>query len=238
MSKTFFVADLHLTIDNQVRTDLALSFIDKVINASADLYILGDFFDFWANNSILLKKHLRVLQKLQELVSHGQKVCLLFGNRDFLIRPETLTPFGITFLGEEAEIILGPKRIHLTHGHTLCLSDIEFLRYKQRMWPIFRFLDRIIPGPLENYIAKKFILKSKQVISTQEQVRFDFSRNVIERHFNSGIDVIICGHAHKLKIQPFGKNCFYALPAWEDNKGNFLVCTDTECSFHEFSKSG
>jgi len=237
MAKIFFIADLHLSINNTERNSLTISFLDMVIREKGDLYILGDFFDFWANNRKILQYNLRVLNKLKELTSHGLKTGFIFGNRDFLISQKALSPFGIDFLGEEAEITLDTKRVFLTHGHTLCTSDVKFMRYKQTIWPFFRFFDRIVPGVTENYIARKCILRSKKAILSQDESNLQFSVELMRDYFNAGIDVIICGHAHRMEQQFFGEHCFYALPCWKDGKGNYLLYNGGEFILREFSDS-
>jgi UDP-2,3-diacylglucosamine hydrolase len=237
MSKTFFIADVHLSIDNPIRTRLTLSFLDMVIRKEGDLYILGDLFDFWANNRQVIQSNLKVLNQLQRLTLQGRKVGYLFGNRDFLISPKVLSSFGIDFLGEEAEITLDSKRIFLTHGHMLCAADEKFLRYKQRIWPLFRFLDQILPGFIENFFAQKFIEKSKKVISSQDPSKLQFSVDRIRDCFEKGNDVIICGHAHRLDKQVWGEYGFYALPHWGDRQGGYLLFNQSEFSLHEFTDS-
>ncbi len=234
MRKTYFIADVHLHPENFDKEKTAIAFLNMVIREKGDLYILGDLFDFWANNKILKKKHARILNKLKELTSQGLKAGFLIGNRDFLLSQKAWRPFGVDFLGEEAEIILDSKRIFLAHGHTLCLSDIQFLNYKKMAWPIFRVLDKIIPGTMENYIAKKFILQSKSVIEAQDQSRFQFTKAIIEEHFNEGINIIICGHAHSGEKQQLREHIFYVLPAWENKKGYYLLYNKGAFDLYEF----
>jgi len=234
MTKTFFIADIHLHFENTRRMHLFKAFLDQVIRARANLYVLGDLFEFWANNRFLIRRYLDILSIFKEAASGGLKTGLLIGNRDFLITDKTLAPFGIDFLGEEAEISLDGKRLFLAHGHTLCLSDTQFLNYKERMWPLFRALDRILPGWIENPIARRFILKSKEVISAQDPSRFQFTEAAIERLFRSGIDAVICGHTHKPETRRSGERVFYALPAWDEQAGHYLMHHEGLFSMHEF----
>ncbi len=235
MSKSYFIADVHLHPDNLKREQTAIAFLDMVIKEKGDLYILGDLFDFWTNNKRLKEKYARILNKLKELTSHGLKAGFIIGNRDFLISQKAWRPFGVDLLGEETEIILDSKRVLLTHGHTLCLSDIHFLKYKKKVWPIFRALDRILPGVIENYISQIFILKSKEVTGAQDQSRFQFTRAAIEDHFKAGIDIIICGHAHRKEEQRINGHIFYVMPAWEDNMGYYLLYNKDAFVLHEFN---
>lgn len=223
MTDTFFVADTHLGLDNTQRQQTFADFIAYVQSCSGDLYILGDFFDFWANNRAMLRAMLPVLEKLQNLASSGSTIGFVYGNRDFLAGPAALEPFGITCFGEQADINLGDLRVHITHGYSLCLSDTEFLAYKKRMWPMFRILDRLLPGGLAHFIARKFIIRSKQVVNSQDQSRFRFTLPAIEAHFERGIDALICGHTHAEETFSVGAKHFYALGCWEDTAGPYLV---------------
>jgi UDP-2,3-diacylglucosamine hydrolase len=176
----------------------------------------------------MLRTMLPVLGKLQNLASSGSTVGFVYGNRDFLAGSAALGPFGITCLGEQADITLGELRVHITHGHSLCLSDTEFLAYKKRMWPMFRILDRLLPGRLEHFIARKFIIRSKQVVNSQDQSRFLFTRSAIEDHFRRGIDAVVCGHRHVEETFSVGAKHFYALGCWEDSSGPYLVHREGE----------
>jgi UDP-2,3-diacylglucosamine hydrolase len=158
----------------------------------------------------------------------------LIGNRDLLLNQKILSPFGIVFLGEKTTIRLNDKNIFLTHGHQFCTRDIKFQKYKNRTWPLYRFFDKILPGPVENYLAKKFILKSKQVINSQDPSRFQFSLDAIMDCFQQGNDVIICGHAHNRMTERFGDKYFYALPAWDQHRGGYVLYDNGAFSLCDF----
>ncbi len=236
MKKTFFIADVHLDSEYPDRAQLIFYFLNMVRNAGGDLYILGDFFDFWANNRTVLQSNRAVLERMKEITVHGCRVCMMTGNRDLLLSQKALAPFGIEFLGEEVKMVIDGKIFFLTHGYSLCTMDTKFQRYKNIIWPVYKFLDKILPGPIENYLARKFILKSKQVINAQDQSRFQFSSAAIQSQLSSGIDIVICGHAHKAINEAFGEKHFYALPSWDQGAGGYLLCHNGTCTFMEFTK--
>ena len=233
MTKTFFVADIHLNSKHRERKLLFIKFIRMVLEEKANLYILGDLFDFWANNMTVKRKNRSVFLELKKLTAYGLKAGFVLGNRDFLLKNKVLSCFGIEYLGETGKIKLDSKQILLTHGHTLCSSDLKFKRYKERAWPVFTFLDKILPGLIENYLAKKFILKSKVVINSQDSSKMLFSENSITKYFKEGIDIIICGHAHRIENRAYGNNRFYALPCWENKKGGYLMYDKGTFTFNE-----
>ncbi len=226
MPDTFFVADVHLGFDNTQRKQTFIDFLAHVRSCSGDLYILGDFFDFWANNRPMRLAMQPVLEALQHLTASGSTVGFVFGNRDFLVGDATLAPFGITHLGEQADITLGDLRVHITHGYSLCQNATSFLAYKKYVWPVWRMLDRLLPGNLANYIAHNFVLKEKTAVSDHDKIRFQFTRSAIDAHFQRGVDVVICGHTHDEQTFSAGSKQFFSLDCWQDTAGPYLVYRD------------
>jgi UDP-2,3-diacylglucosamine hydrolase len=233
--KTYFIADAHLRMEPDPKRKIMKSFLDMLIKQKADLYILGDFFDFWANNKEVLSLHIDVLSKLNSLTSQGSKVGFLVGNRDFLLSEKTLKNFGIDHIGEETLIELDSQNIFLAHGHTLCRSDVKFLKYKERAWPLFIFLDKFVPGIIENYIVNKFMLQSKKTIAKQDPETFKITGNLLQYYFDNGCDVIICGHVHNLEQNITENKQFYSLPAWEEDKGNYLLYENNKFTFNYYN---
>ena len=234
MTGTYFVADIHLCINNRHQQRLFNAFLDHVSNHSGSLYIVGDLFDFWANNKSVYTTYSWVFEKLQLLCSQGCMVGLLIGNRDFLLRKKMVESYGIHYLGEEASVDIDGKLFFLAHGHTLCLSDTQFLQYRARMWPLFKMADRVLPGWIENYLAGKFMLQSKKVIQCQDPGRFQFTKTAIEHKFGEGIDYVICGHTHKPETFQSGAHIFHALPAWDDESGYFLHYDHNELTLKQY----
>jgi UDP-2,3-diacylglucosamine hydrolase len=226
-SESYVVADVHLERDDADKRSLFLSFLDMVKQRKGNLYILGDLFDYWANNRRVMKDNKTVLDALGELSRQGSQVGFLVGNRDFLLGEKVLSRYGIDALGESRVIDLQGKHILLTHGHLLCTDDVSFQKYRKRMWPLYRILDALLPGCIENALARLFIQRSKQVIEAQESWRFQFSDNVIEAAFKRGTDMIICGHAHKPTVRHFdGDRSFIVLPHWTCRSGGYLYMKD------------
>jgi UDP-2,3-diacylglucosamine hydrolase len=223
MPDTFFVADVHLGFDNTQRQQTFVDFLTHVRSCSGDLYILGDFFDFWANNRPMRLAMQPVLEGLQHLTASGSTVGFVFGNRDFLVGDATLAPFGITHLGEQADITLGDLRVHITHGYNLCQHDTPFLVYKKYIWPFWGLLDRVLPGSVANYIVRRFILKEKAAVSDHDKIRFQFTRSVIDAHLQRGVDAVICGHTHDEQTFSVGSKQFFSLDCWQDMVGPYLV---------------
>ena len=234
-SRIYFVADIHLGRDDLQKRVLFLDFIRMIKDSGGDLFIMGDLFDYWANNRRVVRDNQALLDALYGLSQNGSKVGFLFGNRDLLLGGKMLSRYGIDYYGEDKELTVQGKNIFLTHGHLLCTDDVAFQRYRKTTWPIYRMLDTFLPGFIENGLAKRFILKSKQVIKKQESWRIQFSEEAIEKTFNRGNEAIICGHSHESMIRKYdGDKYFIVLPHWTHDSGGYLCMEDGDFKLEIF----
>ncbi len=234
-SKSYFIADVHLERNSLRKRNLFLAFVEMVKESGGDLFILGDLFDYWANNRRVIEDNQAVFDALYVLTQNGLKVRFIIGNRDLLLGEKVLLKYGIDYLGESNRLKLQGKSLFLTHGYLLYTNDIEFQRYRKTKWPIYRLMDAVLPGFIENALAERFILKSKQVIESQESWRLQFSEEAIKETFNQGIETIICGHSHQTMIKQYdGDKHFFVLPCWTDTKGGYLCMENGDFTLEDF----
>ena len=234
-SKIYFIADVHLEREDVQKKCLFLDFLEIVKDSGGDLFILGDLFDYWANNRRVMRDNQAVFDAFYELFRNGSRVAFLIGNRDLLLGKKVLSRYGIDYLGESKRLTLQGRDLLLTHGHLLYTNDVEFQRYKKTKWPIYRVLDAFLPGFIENALAERFILKSKQVIESQESWRLQFSEEVIKETFHQGVEAIICGHSHKPTIRKYGgEKYFIVLPCWTSSRGGYLSMEDGNFQVKDF----
>lgn len=232
----YFLADVHLERGDVNKRDLFLAFVEMIKKRGGDLFILGDLFDYWANNRRVMKDHQAVLNALDGLTRHGSMVGFLIGNRDLLLGEKVLVKYGIHYLGESVTRTLQGKNLFLTHGHLLYTHDVHFQRYRKTKWPIYRMLDRVLPGFIENALAKRFILKSKEVIDAQESWRLQFSEEAIQEVFDQGVEAIVCGHSHQHVMKEYdGGKRFIVLPYWTRARGGYLRMENGGFQLEEFA---
>jgi len=238
-AKSYFIADVHLETNNIQKRNVFLDFIEMVKRTSGDLFILGDLFDYWANNRKVREDNHAVLGALEGLTRNGAQVTFIIGNRDLLLGARALSRYGIVFGGESKRITLQGKQLLLTHGHLLCINDVEFQRYRRTAWPLYRVLDALLPGVIENALARKFILKSKRVIAVQEPWRLHFSDDAIHKAFAQGVEVIICGHSHQALMKTYdGDKYFVVLPSWTSERGGYLLMEGGHLQLMDFPAGG
>lgn len=230
--KACFIADVHLSRDSHSRAALFSGLLERLSAERCDLYILGDLFEYWANNRGSHRAFKGILDGLRRYRESGARVYYISGNRDFLVRKDTFSAYGVAWLGESLEMVLQGRRVHLTHGYTLCTEDHKFLSYKGRVWPIMRFLDRLLPGAIEDRIAQALMRESSRVIASQSKSVLEVQDRAVERLFDNGIELVVCGHVHRAEVKAFGKEgTLVTLPAWEEDRCGLMFLEDGEPAF-------
>jgi len=234
-TKYVFAADVHLSRERGARTEHFLSFLDHLRTERAHLFVLGDLFDYWANNRAVRVDYAPVLNALGAMAADRLMVYFIHGNRDFLLGADFLARHGIVHLGEMCNLDLSGLHLHITHGHTLCAGDLSFLRYKKVAWPLFRRLDRFLPGPVEEGIARLAMRRSRKVVASQPVEALRISDGVVRSLFSGGVDLILCGHVHRAERRDYdGGNTLVVLPAWDDGGGGYAVLEGGEVRIEEF----
>ena len=234
-TKYVFAADVHLSRAHGVRTERFLAFLEHLRSERAHLFVLGDLFDYWANNRAVRADYVPVMNALGEFAADRLMVYFIQGNRDFLLGADFLARHGVVHLGEMHTLDLSGMRLHITHGHSLCTGDLSFLHYKRVAWPMFRLLDRFLPGTVEEGIARLAMRKSKQVVAAQPAEALRISDEAIRSLFSQGVDLILCGHVHQAERRSYdGGKALVVLPAWDDGGGGYAVLEGGEVRIEEF----
>ena len=125
-----FISDLHLC-EAMPRTLEAWARYMRSTPADAVL-ILGDLFEFWPGSDALqLDFEARCTEVLRE-AARQRHVGVMVGNRDFLLTPDLLQGLGVRPLSDPTLLLAGERRVLLTHGDALCLSDRAYQQF--RVW--------------------------------------------------------------------------------------------------------
>ena len=131
MPQTLFISDLHLNADEPATVARFEAFCRDVAPGADAVYILGDFFEYWAGDDDLddpLNTHVAGL--LARLAEAGCQVYFMPGNRDFLIGADFAARAKLQTLAEPARIELGDEAVLLCHGDSLCTDDIAYQAFR------------------------------------------------------------------------------------------------------------
>jgi UDP-2,3-diacylglucosamine hydrolase len=193
-----FVADIHLRPGSKEEAARFVTWLSNRLPGADKIYILGDLFDYWYSG-IEARFH-NVLEALR-----SPRVCLLPGNRDFLLKNALLRDINI-IRTEETVITLYGNRILLAHGHTLTEADTGFKILHRYGWPVLEHIDRWLPLSWKDRCACSLVRSSAVIRPSLSKIREGI-------HTEKGIDSVICGHLHRYVTEPG----LIVLPAFHDS---------------------
>jgi UDP-2,3-diacylglucosamine hydrolase len=165
--KIYFLSDFHLGAPNAVasleREKKIVRFLDRIKNDAAQLFIVGDLFDFWYEyKTVVPKGYVRILGKLAEITDSGIPVHFFVGNHDMWMKDYLQTELNIPVYFEPAAFTFNGKRFLVGHGDGLGPGDhgYKFLKKVFRN-PLCQWLFGILPPAIGVGVANYFSRKSR-----------------------------------------------------------------------------
>ena len=227
------ISDLHL---EENRPDIAGLFLKFLANSIAntkidELYILGDFFEYWIGDDDLTLFHQKIINALKQATKQGLAIYFTHGNRDFLIGKKFLHETGCQLLPDEYIADLYGTPTLLMHGDTLCTLDVAYLKFrkKSRSW-LFKKIMSLKSLEKRRALVKNYRAKSQAYTSTTADHIMNVTQDEVERvMLKHKVQHLIHGHTHRPDCHPFILNNQIAtrtvLGAWH-NDGYILMCHD------------
>ncbi|WP_267372001.1 MULTISPECIES: UDP-2,3-diacylglucosamine diphosphatase [unclassified Pantoea] len=199
MSRTLFIADLHLCQEEPAITAGFLHFLQREAPHCDALYILGDLFEAWIGDDDPDPLHQQVASALRAL---PVPVYFIHGNRDFLVGRRFARASGMTLLPEEQVLTLYGHRLLIMHGDTLCTDDAGYLRFRAKVHnPWIQRLFLALPLWVRKRIAARMRADSKQANQHKSQSIMDVNQDAVvatmQRH---QVPLLIHGHTHRPAI--------------------------------------
>jgi len=220
--KAIFISDAHL----KKRTDRGyrnlMAFLDslrekepgngrrisgegqvKVSNGNStgidDLYILGDFFDFWfSEGHVIYPEFMDVVEMLMDLKEQGIRIHLCEGNHDFFLADYFTGQLGIEVIKEWASIDLDDRRVLVSHGDTVDERNRRYLLLRRFLRSSFFYkLQRMLPLSFLWKAARISSNLSKELTAETANALTEKMRRFSLRKFRDGFDAVILGHCHK-----------------------------------------
>lgn len=199
MSRTLFIADLHLCQEEPAITAGFLHFLQREAPHCDALYILGDLFEAWIGDDDPNPLHQQVARALRAL---PVPVYFIHGNRDFLIGRRFAQACGMTLLPEEQVLTLYGRRLLIMHGDTLCTDDAGYLRFRAKVHnPWIQRLFLALPLWIRKRIAARMRADSKQANQHKSQTIMDVNQEaVVATMLRQQVTLLIHGHTHRPAI--------------------------------------
>ena len=131
MPHTLFISDLHLSEAHPGTAEQFLHFAQHDAPQAEALYILGDLFEYWAGDDDLDSAfHRTVCNALSALAAQGTQVCIMHGNRDFLMDKALASACSAKLLTDPTLIDLYGTPTLLSHGDALCTDDAAYQQFR------------------------------------------------------------------------------------------------------------
>jgi len=224
-NKIYFASDFHLGsgsyATHREKEQKIVSWLDMIKADAAELYLVGDIFDFWFEyKTVVPRGYIRFLGKLAELVDLGIKLTLFKGNHDMWMFGYFEKELGATIISNELVIERNGKKFYLHHGDGLGPGDAKY-----------KFLKKIFRSPLCQWlfervhpnfgvgIANRWSQHSRDTGDNDKQRRIDeqewlivYSKEVLQTEF---YDYLIFGHRHlAMDVKLSEKSRYINLGEW------------------------
>ena len=205
--KIYFLSDFHLgapdAASSLLREKKIIRFLDEIKNLAAEIFIVGDLFDFWYEyKNVVPKGYVRILGKLAELTDSGIPIHFFVGNHDMWMKDYFQKELNIKVYFEPAEFLFSGKRFLIGHGDGLGPHDKGYKFIKK----IFRnkFCQSLF-GAMPSYmglgIADYFSRKSRAKTGKTDEVFLGEDKEWLvlyakEKLQKEKFDYFIFGHRH------------------------------------------
>jgi len=211
--KIYFLSDFHLGAPDAVssleREKIVVRFLDEILsesrgkNEAAEIFLVGDMFDFWYEyRKVVPKGYTRLLGKLAELSDAGIPMHFFVGNHDMWMKDYFQKELNIPVYYEPKEFERNGKKFLIGHGDGLGPGDkgYKFLKKIFRN-PACQWLFGVLPPYLGMGLANYLSRRSRAQTGAAEEVFLGeekewliiYCKEVLQNFF---YDYLVFGHRH------------------------------------------
>jgi UDP-2,3-diacylglucosamine hydrolase len=206
-NKIYFISDIHLGLyppeKSIIRERLLVDWLNTIKDDAAELYMLGDIFDFWHEyKHVVPRGFTRFLGKIAELADRGIKLHYFTGNHDIWVYDYLPAEIGMILYRHHVTRDLNGKRFYIGHGDGIGPGDKS---YKLMKWgftnSLLQWLFARIHPNASMAFGKRWSKSSryaKGIVAEpyrgdDQEIQVVFARNaLVKEHF----DYFIFGHRH------------------------------------------
>lgn len=205
--KIYFLSDFHLGAPNHEasleREKAIVRFLDQIKADAAEIFLVGDMFDFWYEyKQVVPKGYVRLLGKLAELSDAGIPMHFFVGNHDMWMRDYFQKELNIPVYYEPKEFERNGKKFLIGHGDGLGPGDHGYKRLKKIFRnPLCKWLFGILPPVAGMGVANFLSRRSRAQTGTTEERFFGEEKEWLiiyckDEMRTKDIDYYIFGHRH------------------------------------------
>ncbi|MDN3583516.1 UDP-2,3-diacylglucosamine diphosphatase [Mucilaginibacter flavus] len=245
-NKLYFASDFHLgagaLASSREREDRIIRWLDSIKEDAAELFLMGDVFDFWFEyKTVVPRGYIRFLGKLAQLTDSGVKLYLFKGNHDMWMFNYFEKELGATIISDELKIERNGKKFFLHHGDGLGPGDgfykvlKNFFRSGFCQWLFARIHPNFGVGLANYWSSHSRIANSKKENHKPHEQEWlvTFCKEELKTNF---YDYLIFGHRHlPLDIQLTPQSRYINLGEWI-NYNSYAVFDGEELKLEYFEK--
>ena len=243
-NKLYFASDIHLGAGNYAgsreREDRFVRWLDQIKADAAEVFIMGDLFDFWFEyKTVVPRGYIRLLGKLAELSDAGIKLYFFKGNHDMWMFDYFEKELNATIISNELIIERGGKKFFLHHGDGLGPGDSMYkllkkiFRSKLCQWLFARIHPNLGIG-IANYWSRNSRIaneKEENAKPGEQEWLVVYCHEVLQKTY---YDYMVFGHRHlPLDIQLDDKSRYVNLGEWV-SYNSYAVFDGKELSLEYF----
>ncbi|MFT3902821.1 MAG: UDP-2,3-diacylglucosamine diphosphatase [Niabella sp.] len=203
----YFLSDFHLGVPTHeaslTRERLLVKFLDEIKPHAAEVFIMGDMFDFWYEYKYVVPKgYVRILGKLAELSDAGIKLHFFVGNHDMWMKDYMQQELGMPVYFEPTAFSWVGKQFWIGHGDGLGPGDHGYKRLKKIFRnPFCQWLFGLLPPRIGIGVADYFSRSSRAKAGHQEESFLGGDKEWLiiycrEKLQEQPYDYFIFGHRH------------------------------------------
>jgi UDP-2,3-diacylglucosamine hydrolase len=224
--KIYFASDFHLGVpsyeESLAREKLICSWLDNIKNDAAEIYLVGDIFDFWFEHKYTAPKgYVRLLGKLAELSDSGIKLHLFTGNHDMWMKDYLQKELNAELYFSPITKIFNDKIFFIGHGDGLGPGDKKykflkkFFASKICQW-LFARLHPNLSFSIANFFSRKSRLATgkndEKFLGLENEWLYIFCKDYVTEN---NVDYFIFGHRHlPLELKIGEKATYINLGEW------------------------
>ena len=243
--KIYFASDFHLGVPTPelslAREKRICRWLDSIKNDAAEIFLVGDIFDFWFEYKYTIPKGtVRLLGKIADLADSGIKIHFFVGNHDLWMKDYFVEELNVTVNHHAITRVFNDKIFYIGHGDGLGPGDRGYkLLRKIFASKLCQWLYSRLHPNLAFYIAKRSSKRSRistgnedeKFLGAENEWLFLFSREYLKEH---KIDFFVFGHRHlPLDLDVDGKARYINLGEWI-NYNTYAVFDGTKMSLLKF----
>lgn len=223
--KIYFLSDFHLGAPDAeaslLREKKIVAFLEEIRHDAAEIFIVGDMFDFWYEyRKVVPKGYVRLLGKLAEITDSGIPIHFFVGNHDMWMKDYLEEELNIKTYFEPHEFEFGGKKFLVGHGDGLGPGDKGYKMLKKVFRnPVAQWMFGILPPYMGMGLANYFSRKSREATGKHEETfrgeenewLITYCKDALsKKHY----DYLVFGHRHLPIDFPINHSRYINLGDW------------------------